>query len=107
MPVTVNGTAGVTFNDATTQSTAFSSAAVLTAYSATTAGVVGAVAIRVLVTVPSGTTWSANSTVAGSAIYSGASGTWRALQNPVITGSTFCNCFGTINYFSGVYVRIS
>jgi hypothetical protein len=105
MPVTVRGT-DILFNDATTQSTAFSSAAVLTAYSATTAGVVGAVAVR---TVTGGLTapWAANSTVAGSSVYSGATGTWRAIQTPVITGSQPCVCFGYFYFWTGVYVRIS
>jgi hypothetical protein len=103
MPVTVRGT-DILFNDATTQNTAgqpTSTALVLAAYAGTTAGVVGAVAQRA----QTFTTWTANSTVAGSVF--GLSGTWRALQASVLTGTQPCACVGLIYYYGGAYVRIS
>ena len=104
MPVTVRGN-DILFNDSSTQSTAavVNTTSVLTAYSGTTAGLVGAVAHRT----QNFTTWTANSTIAGSFIYSGAPGTWRALQPGVVTGTVSCFCTGTYNIFGGTYVRIS
>ena len=104
MPVSINNTQ-VVFNDATTQSTANNLPAnttnVLNAYAGATAGVVGAVAQRA----QTFTTWTANSTVAGSVF--GLSGTWRALQASVLTGTQPCACVGLIYYYGGAYVRIS
>jgi hypothetical protein len=96
MPVTINGTGGVTFNDSTTQSTAAvapTTAQVLNATSGASVGAVGTYAFLRYI-VPISTTVNPGDTLAGSSLNyasmattsigfpsvgSAASGTWRLM----------------------------
>ena len=95
MPVTVRG-GDILFNDGSTQSTAagaVTTSAVLNATAGASGNAIGSYAL----TVDFGGSFSINSTRAGSSVAGGLSGTWRAMQNAVISGG--------VGY--GVFLRIS
>lgn len=103
MAITVSGTS-ITFNDGTTQTTAGgapTTAQVLSATAGASAGAVGTYAIRWA----ANTSWTAGSTVAGSTVATGLSGTWRAMMASFYVYST-PTCPPN-PYYHGVYLRIS
>jgi hypothetical protein len=105
MGITVSGTT-ITFNDATTQSTANNTPANTTnVLNATAGATVGAVGTYVFRSVFNGT-WTSNSTIAGSSIQAGLAGTWRAIGTPQQTGTAVSGC-ATLSFNAGLYLRIS
>ena len=98
MAVTLSGST-ITFNDSTTQGTAFTNPAVLAAYGTVTYGAQGAMQLLF-----GPATYSANQTFAGSAI--GLSGTWRVLQ-PSFFVVTHVGSYSSTNNYLTMAVRIS
>jgi hypothetical protein len=97
MPVTINGTAGVTFNDSTTQGTAFNATAVLNATAGASAGAVGTYARAYLL--PNVGVASFGNTFAGSNLRV-AQYTWQAGYNTYFN-STQIALSGTWRYLGG------
>lgn len=81
-------------------STTPTTAQVLTATAGASVGAVGTYIFRSA----GNTTWTSNSTIAGSSIQAGLSGTWRALGASQSTGRDASICQ---TYYGGVYLRIS
>jgi RsiW-degrading membrane proteinase PrsW (M82 family) len=105
MPVTVRNT-DILFNDGTTQTTAagaVTTAAVLNATAGASAGAVGTYYLRR----SSGSSWSSGTTIAGSSMATGLSGTWRAMGGSVETAPSVQGQYGTTFYNCGIYLRIS
>ena len=111
MPVTINGTAGVTFNDSSTQSTAavVNTTSVLNATAAASLGAVGTYAFLYNTTTA---TTNAGETRAGSTLFyanagagnptPAASGTWRCM------GRTIYDVYETATFYRvTVWLRIS